>query len=64
MTESVVKHHRTIGTTLSLLIRVDFQSLHVQQFCPAAERIEVGPELLEKLERPMFQMVAARIAGT
>jgi hypothetical protein len=56
----VVKHHRTVGTTLNLLIRSGFTVGHVEEFSPTAEQIAAKPELAEELERPMFLLVAAR----
>ena len=56
----VVKHHRTVGTTLNLLIRSGFTVGHVEEFSPTAEQVAAKPELAEELERPMFLMVAAR----
>jgi SAM-dependent methyltransferase len=59
LARGVVKHHRTVGTTLNLLIRVGFKLTHVEEFCPTAEQIANRPELEEELERPMFLLVAA-----
>ena len=56
----VVKHHRTVGTTLNLLIRSGFTIGHVEEFSPTAEQVAAKPELAEELERPMFLLVAAR----
>ena len=56
----VVKHHRTIGTTLNLLIRSGFTISHVEEFCPTEEQIAAKPELAKERERPMFLLVSAR----
>ena len=56
----IVKHHRTIGTTLNHLIRSGFVITHVEEFCPTEEQIAARPELAEERERPMFLLVAAR----
>jgi len=58
--KGVVKHHRTIGTTLNLLIRSGFTIRHVEEFCPTAEQIAANPALAEERERPMFLLVAAQ----
>ena len=58
--KGVVKHHRTMGTTLNLLMRAGFTLRHVEEFCPTAEQIAAKPALAEELERPMFLLVAAR----
>ena len=56
----MVKHHRTIGTTLNLLIRAGFAAERVEEFRPTEEQVAATPELAEELERPMFLLVAAR----
>ena len=35
----VVKHHRTIGTTVGLLIQAGFTIEHLEEFCPTPEQI-------------------------
>jgi SAM-dependent methyltransferase len=60
LADGVVKHHRTIGTTLNLLIRSGFKIDHVEEFSPTAEQIAAIPTLAEELERPMFLLIAAR----
>lgn len=60
LTEGVVKHHRTIGTTLTLLIRSGFTVTAVEEFCPTEQQIAARPELAEELDRPMFLLVSAR----
>ncbi|MBV9747245.1 MAG: hypothetical protein JO157_00370 [Acetobacteraceae bacterium] len=59
LAEGVVKHHRTIGTTLNLLIEAGFTISHVEEFGPTDEQIAARPELAEERERPMFLLVAA-----
>jgi hypothetical protein len=56
----LVKHHRTIGTTLNLLIRAGFAVERLEEFRPTAEQVEADPALAEERERPMFLLVAAR----
>jgi hypothetical protein len=56
----VVKYHRTLGTTINLLIRAGFTLRHVEEFCPTAEQIAAKAALAEELERPMFVLIAAR----
>jgi hypothetical protein len=55
-----VKNHRTIGTTLTLLIESGFTIRQVEEFCPTAEQIAVKPELAMERDRPMFLLVAAQ----
>ena len=56
----VVKHHRTIGTTLNLLISAGFTIEHVEEFCPTPEQVAARPELADEAHRPMFLIVRAR----
>jgi SAM-dependent methyltransferase len=56
----VVKHHRTLGTTLNGLIAAGFTIDRVEEFCPTPEQIAARPELAEELDRPMFLLVSAR----
>lgn len=56
----VVKYHRTIGTTLGLLLQAGFRIGHVEEFHPDAQQIAADPALAEELERPMFLLVGAR----
>jgi ubiquinone/menaquinone biosynthesis C-methylase UbiE len=55
----VVKYHRTLGTTLNLLVGAGFTIQRVEEFSPTAEQIAAKPELKEERERPMFLLVAA-----
>ena len=55
----VVKHHRTMGTTLNALIAAGFTITHVEEFCPTPEQIAAQPVLAEEVERPMFLLVSA-----
>jgi SAM-dependent methyltransferase len=60
LTQGVVKHHRTIGTTLNSLLRCGFSVDRVEEFCPTPEQIADKPELAQELHRPMFLLVAAQ----
>ncbi|HTZ35423.1 MAG TPA: class I SAM-dependent methyltransferase [Stellaceae bacterium] len=55
----VVKHHRTIGTTLNLLIGLGFAIRHVEEWRPTDEQIAARPEWAKELDRPMFLLIAA-----
>lgn len=59
-TPGVVKYHRTIATTLNLLIRSGFRIEQIEEFCPSAEQIAETPNLAKEIERPMFLLVSAR----
>jgi ubiquinone/menaquinone biosynthesis C-methylase UbiE len=60
LAKGVVKHHRTMGTTLNLLMRAGFTIQHVEEFCPTADQIAAKPELALERERPTFLLVAAQ----
>ena len=60
LAKGVVKHHRTVGTTLNALIRSGFAIEHVEEFCPTDAQITARPELAEELDWPMFLLVSAR----
>ncbi|MBZ9796194.1 class I SAM-dependent methyltransferase [Mesorhizobium sp. ES1-4] len=60
LAKGVVKHHRTIGTTLNTLIRTGYTIEHVEEFRPTDAQIAALPDLAEELERPMFLLVSAR----
>jgi SAM-dependent methyltransferase len=60
LAKGVVKHHRTIGTTLNELIKSGFTIGHVEEFRPTDAQVAARPELAEELERPMFLLVSAR----
>ena len=63
LAKGVVKHHRTMGTTLNLLIQSGFTIRRVEEFCPTEDQIAAKPELADERERPMFLLVAARRDG-
>ena len=45
LAKGVLKHHRTMGTTLNCLIRSGFTITHVEEFCPTEAQIAANPEL-------------------
>jgi SAM-dependent methyltransferase len=57
--EGVVKYHRTLGTTLNLLIGQGFTIRHVEEWGPTDADIAATPALAEERERPMMLLVAA-----
>lgn len=58
LAKGVIKHHRTIGTTLNTLIDIGFVIDRVLEWSPAAEQIRQQPELAEERERPMILIVS------
>jgi SAM-dependent methyltransferase len=60
LADGVVKYHRTIGTTLNLLIRHGFTIRHVEEWGPSDAQIAAEPDLAEERERPIFLLIAAQ----
>lgn len=60
LASGVIKHHRTIGTTLNTLIAAGLTIRHLEEFAPSAEQIAEAPELVEELERPMMLLVSSQ----
>lgn len=58
-TKGVVKHHRTLSTTLNTLIDAGFELRRIEEFAPTADQIKQMPELAEELERPMMVLISA-----
>ena len=58
----VLKHHRTLATTVNTLIGPGFALRRVEEFAPTAAQIEAMPDLAEELERPMMLLISARKA--
>jgi SAM-dependent methyltransferase len=63
LAKGVIKHHRTLGTTLNTLIHHGFAIRHVEEWRPSAAQLAEAPQLDEELDRPMFLLVAATREG-
>lgn len=57
--KGVLKHHRTLATTLNALIGAGFTLRRIEEFAPTPDQIAAMPELAEEMERPMMLMVSA-----
>lgn len=57
--KGVLKHHRTVATTVNTLIDAGFAIRRLGEFAPTAAQIAAAPALAEELERPMMLLVAA-----
>lgn len=57
--KGVLKHHRTMATTLNTLIKAGFEIKEIKEFAPTADQIKEIPALAEELERPMMLLVSA-----
>lgn len=55
----VLKHHRTMATTLNTLIAGGFAISGINEFAPTARQVEQAPALADEVERPMMLTVAA-----
>ena len=60
LAEGVVKYHRTVGTTLNLLIGNGFAIRHVEEWGPTEEEVAAIPALAEERDRPMMLVAADR----
>lgn len=60
LTKGVIKQHRTIGSYLSLLLRIGFSLEHIEEWGPTDAQIVARPALADERERPPFLLVAAR----
>lgn len=58
----VLKHHRTLATTLNTLIGAGFALRRIEEFAPTQQQIEAMRALAEELERPMMLLIAAQRA--
>jgi len=56
----VVKHHRTLGTYVNLLLRLGFALTHLEEWGPTDTQIAQQLELAAERQRPMFVLLAAR----
>ena len=60
--KGVLKHHRTVATTINTLIDTGFALRRMEEFAPTPDQIARNPNLAEELERPMMLLVSARKA--
>ncbi len=58
LAKGVVKHHRTLGTTLNALIAAGFAIRHVEEWRPNEAQLAAHPEWRIELNRPMFLLIA------
>jgi len=61
--KGVLKHHRTMATTLNTLIGAGFELRRIEEFAPSPDQIKQTPELAEELERPMMLLISAHKKG-
>ena len=58
LAKGVVKHHRTLGTTLNALVAAGFVIRHVEEWRPSEAQLAEHPEWQIELNRPMFLLIA------
>jgi SAM-dependent methyltransferase len=56
----VIRHHRTIATTVNLLLRAGFAISHLEEWGPSEAQIAAQPNWADERHRPAFLIVAAR----
>jgi SAM-dependent methyltransferase len=59
LVKGVIKHHRSIGTYLNMLVGAGFTIVHAEDWAPTKEQIAARPEWERERERPLFFLVAA-----
>ncbi|HBN8606472.1 class I SAM-dependent methyltransferase [Pseudomonas aeruginosa] len=59
LARGVIKHHRTLGTLLNLLLELGFRLTRVEEWSPSDAQLAARPELAEERERPMLLLVSA-----
>lgn len=59
LADGVLKHHRTMGTTLNTLIRQGFTIRHIEEWGPTDAQIAAKPDLAKERERPPYLLVSA-----
>lgn len=60
LAEGVIKQHRTMGTTLNLLIKSGFIIAHVEEWSPSDDDLAAHPDWAIERERPMFLLISTR----
>ncbi|NEI70042.1 methyltransferase domain-containing protein [Rhizobium lusitanum] len=60
LAEGVVKQHRTMATTLNLLIRSGFIIAHVEEWSPSDDDLAAHPDWVTERERPMFLLISTQ----
>lgn len=59
LAQGVVKHHRTLATTINALIESGFVLRKMNEWSPSLEALNANPDLQDEIERPMFLLIAA-----
>jgi ubiquinone/menaquinone biosynthesis C-methylase UbiE len=59
MIPGVIRHHRTIATTVNHVLRAGFAISHLEEWGPTEAQIAAQPSLADERHRPPFLIVAA-----
>lgn len=60
LVKGVLKHHRTIGTMVSLLLAQGLTLRALEEWCPTDAQVAQQPTLAEERHRPMFLLVSCQ----
>jgi ubiquinone/menaquinone biosynthesis C-methylase UbiE len=60
LTHGVIKQHRTLATTINMLLRVGFVLWHIDEWGPTEEQIAAHPDWADERHRPIFMLISAR----
>lgn len=60
LTKGVIKQHRTIATTVNMLLRLGFALCHIDEWGPTPDQLAAHPEWADERQRPLFLLIAAR----
>jgi SAM-dependent methyltransferase len=58
LTKGVIKQHRTIATTINLLLGAGFTLSHINEWGPSEEQVASHPEWADERQRPSFLLLA------
>ena len=60
----VIKQHRTLGTTLNLIVEQGFTIRQVEEQRPSSDQNAATPEAAEEIDRPVFLLIATDCGST
>jgi SAM-dependent methyltransferase len=59
LAKGVIKQHRTIGTYITVLLRLGFTVTHLEEWGPTEAQIAAHPAWADERQRPPFLLIAA-----
>jgi SAM-dependent methyltransferase len=60
LTRGVIKQHRTLATTINMLLRLGFVLCDIDEWGPTEEQIAAHPDWADERHRPIFMLISAR----